>query len=108
LAVAFGFGLIHGMGFAGGLRELISEGPTGALALTVLAFCLGVELGHLAIGGPLFGILRALRAPTGVPAPNGSPGAKAAVAPVTGLVRWTSLAVALGGAWYLWLALRAI
>jgi hypothetical protein len=74
----------------------------------VLAFCLGVELGHLAVGAPLFGILRAMRAPTGDPAPNLSPGAEAAAAPVTGLVRWASLAVALGGAWYLWLALRAI
>ncbi len=108
LAVAFGFGLIHGMGFAGGLREVISEGPTGSLAVTVLAFCLGVELGHLAVGAPLFGILRALRAPTVDPGPNGSPGAEAAAAPVTGLVRWASLAVAVGGAWYLWLALRAI
>jgi hydrogenase/urease accessory protein HupE len=108
LAVAFGFGLIHGMGFAGGLREVISDGPTGSLAVTVLAFCLGVELGHLAVGAPLFGILRAMRTSAGDPAIDGSTVANAVVPPVTGVVRWASLAVAAGGAWYLWLALRAI
>jgi hydrogenase/urease accessory protein HupE len=109
LAVAFGFGLIHGMGFAGGLREVISEGPTGSLAVTVLAFCLGVELGHLAVGAPLFGILRAFRTQAGATREEGErAGSDGTMAPVGGVVRWGSLAVSIGGAWYLWLALRAI
>lgn len=45
--VAFAFGLAHGLGFAGALRELGL--PQEALALSLLAFNLGVELGQLAI-----------------------------------------------------------
>ncbi len=45
--VAFGFGLIHGFGFASVLVDLGL--PQGALALALLGFNLGVELGQLAI-----------------------------------------------------------
>jgi hypothetical protein len=45
--VAFGFGLVHGFGFAGALAELGL--PPGALALSLLGFNVGVELGQLAI-----------------------------------------------------------
>ena len=45
--VAFGFGLIHGFGFAGVLTDLGL--PSGALALALAGFNLGVELGQLAI-----------------------------------------------------------
>lgn len=45
--VAFGFGLVHGFGFAGALAELGL--PQGALALSLLGFNVGVELGQLAI-----------------------------------------------------------
>lgn len=44
---AFGFGLIHGLGFAGGLREL-GLMPQRFLE-TLLAFNLGVELGQLVV-----------------------------------------------------------
>ena len=44
---AFGFGLIHGFGFAGALRDLGL--PTGSLALSLFGFNAGVELGQLAI-----------------------------------------------------------
>ena len=44
---AFGFGLIHGFGFAGMLDVL--EMPTGQLVSSVLAFNLGVEIGQLAV-----------------------------------------------------------
>lgn len=46
-AVAFGFGLIHGFGFASVLAELGL--PANALLLALLGFNLGVELGQLAI-----------------------------------------------------------
>ena len=46
-AVTFLFGLIHGFGFAGSLIEIGL--PTTRLALSLLAFNLGVELGQLAI-----------------------------------------------------------
>jgi hypothetical protein len=45
--LAFGFGLLHGFGFAGALSELGSQG--GPLWQTVVGFNLGVECGQLAI-----------------------------------------------------------
>jgi hypothetical protein len=45
--LAFGFGLIHGFGFAGVLEELHLSSTS--LATTLLGFNLGVELGQLAI-----------------------------------------------------------
>ena len=45
--VAFGFGLVHGFGFASVLADLGL--PRGALALALLGFNLGVEVGQLAI-----------------------------------------------------------
>jgi hypothetical protein len=45
--LTFGFGLLHGMGFAGALGELGL--PADQQALTVLAFNIGVELGQIAI-----------------------------------------------------------
>jgi len=44
---AFGFGLLHGFGFAGALHDLGL--PTGSLALSLFGFNLGVEAGQLAI-----------------------------------------------------------
>ncbi|MEZ4400570.1 MAG: HupE/UreJ family protein [Kofleriaceae bacterium] len=45
-ALAFGFGAIHGLGFAGGLREL--GAPDAHAAWALVGFGLGVELGQLA------------------------------------------------------------
>jgi len=45
--VAFGFGLVHGFGFASVLTELGL--PKDALVLSLLGFNLGVEIGQLAI-----------------------------------------------------------
>jgi HupE / UreJ protein len=45
--VAFGFGLVHGLGFASVLLDLGL--PTGSLILALVAFNLGVEGGQLAI-----------------------------------------------------------
>ena len=44
-AVAFCFGLLHGLGFAGALTEIGL--PQGAVPLALLAFNVGVELGQL-------------------------------------------------------------
>jgi hypothetical protein len=46
-AIALGFGLIHGFGFAGALADLGL--PRQALGSTLFAFNVGVELGQLAI-----------------------------------------------------------
>ena len=47
LAIVFGFGLLHGLGFAGALAELGISG-TG-LPVTLVGFNVGVELGQLAV-----------------------------------------------------------
>ena len=44
-AVGIGFGLLHGLGFAGALREIGL--PEGAVGMALLAFNVGVELGQL-------------------------------------------------------------
>jgi len=57
--VAFGFGLIHGIGFASALAGLAL--PRGTLVLALLSFNLGVELGQLGLVALSFGICWALR-----------------------------------------------
>ena len=58
-AVAFGFGLIHGFGFASVLADLGL--PQGALALALVGFNLGVEAGQLAIVAVFLPVAYALR-----------------------------------------------
>jgi hypothetical protein len=61
-AVAFAFGLVHGMGFAGVLADLGL--PRSSLALSLFGFNAGVELGQLAIVAaflPLAFLLRSTR-----------------------------------------------
>jgi len=58
-AFAFGFGLVHGMGFASVLADLGL--PRGSLVPALLGFNLGVELGQLAIVAALVPIAFALR-----------------------------------------------
>ncbi len=57
--VAFGFGLIHGFGFASVLADLGL--PQQALVLALLGFNVGVELGQLAIVAVFLPIAYALR-----------------------------------------------
>jgi hydrogenase/urease accessory protein HupE len=47
--LTFAFGLIHGFGFAGVLRDLGLGEASGGIAVPLLAFNLGVELGQIAI-----------------------------------------------------------
>jgi hypothetical protein len=60
--VAFGFGLIHGFGFASVLAELGL--PQGALVLSLVGFNLGVEAGQLAIVSAFLPIAYLLRRTT--------------------------------------------
>ena len=60
--LTFGFGLIHGFGFAGALREL-GIGSSGlAVALPLGSFNLGVEAGQIAVALVTLPLLWALRA----------------------------------------------
>ncbi len=49
----FAFGLIHGLGLGEALVENLQGFSVGLIALAVAAFCVGVEIGHLCIVGPL-------------------------------------------------------
>jgi hypothetical protein len=57
--IAFGFGLVHGLGFASVLADLAL--PRDALLLALLGFNLGVEVGQLVLVGLFFGFVWALR-----------------------------------------------
>ena len=57
--LAFGFGLVHGFGFAGVLVNLGLPGD--ALAISLLGFNLGVEIGQLAIVACVFPVIALLR-----------------------------------------------
>jgi hydrogenase/urease accessory protein HupE len=58
-AAVFGFGLLHGMGFAGGLDLAGEEGWSWVVPLA--SFNLGVELGQVAVVAALFPLLALLR-----------------------------------------------
>jgi hypothetical protein len=60
--IAFGFGLIHGFGFASVLSDLGL--PQESLLIALVAFNLGVELGQLAIVAVFLPVAYALRAST--------------------------------------------
>ncbi|MXV15817.1 HupE/UreJ family protein [Hufsiella ginkgonis] len=58
ITVAFFFGLFHGLGFAGGLLELMHAMPEQILLYAILGFSLGVEAGNQIVLLPLYGVLR--------------------------------------------------
>jgi hydrogenase/urease accessory protein HupE len=60
--VPFGFGLIHGFGFASVLGEMGIGGPKGGIALPLLSFNIGVELGQIMIAAAVLPIIWKLRA----------------------------------------------
>jgi hypothetical protein len=95
LLVAFFFGLFHGLGFAGGLRDALMELHGGGLAVALVAFSVGVEIGHQTVVLPAYAGLRLLRGRGGDAAPR-----------VARVRRFASGAVSLAGAAYLVAALR--
>ena len=60
--VTFGFGLIHGFGFASILREMGIGAGTGGVALPLLSFNVGVELGQIMVAAVALPIIWKLRA----------------------------------------------
>jgi HupE / UreJ protein len=59
--VTFGFGLIHGFGFASVLREMGIGAAAGGVALPLLSFNLGVELGQIMVAAAALPIIWKLR-----------------------------------------------
>jgi hypothetical protein len=57
--VAFSFGLLHGFGFAGALAEIGL--PESDVALALLSFNLGVEIGQLMIVAGALTVLQMMR-----------------------------------------------
>ena len=55
--LTFGFGLVHGFGFAGALREMGVGINGGAVALPLLAFNSGVEIGQMMVASVILPIL---------------------------------------------------
>jgi hydrogenase/urease accessory protein HupE len=99
LAVAFIFGLFHGLGFAGGLLNAMQGMPAINLAVALIAFTLGVEAAHQVLIVPLFLMLRQLR--------RTAAGAMDHEMPSAALpLRAASLAISLAGTFYLVQALR--
>jgi len=93
LAVAFGFGLVHGLGFAGGLLEAMAGLPAIGIWIALAAFSLGVEIGHQVVVLPLFGFLALGRRKLG----------ESFQAPVR---RYGSIFISCCGAYYLVVALH--
>ena len=93
--IAFGFGLVHGLGFAGGLGEALGSDSGRRIAMAILAFFLGVEIGHVGVGLPSWGLLRAGRS-------------RWSEASLASIRTAGSMAVALGGLFYLVVALRQV
>jgi hydrogenase/urease accessory protein HupE len=96
LLVAFFFGLFHGLGFAGGLLSAM-EGMAGfAVGLAIVAFSLGVEIGHQVVVLPIFFGLKKLRDRT-APQAAQMPGR---------VLRYGSAGIFLAGMFYLVAALH--
>lgn len=98
LAVAFFFGLFHGLGFAGGLLEAMQGMASHALLLAILGFSAGVEAGHQVVVIPTFCALKLARGWRRDPA--------ASEARTLLISRWGSAAISLAGMVYLAAALR--
>jgi len=93
MAVAFGFGLFHGLGFAGGLLDAMAGLPTSGMLTALASFSVGVEIGHQSVVIPLFLLMYWLRRQ---PMPRLAPGA----------VQAGSCLISLAGAYYLLLDLH--
>ncbi len=90
LAVAFAFGLFHGLGFAGGLMDAMAEMPATSLTVALISFTIGVELAHQLLIMPLFMLLKPLRR----------------TAEMSFQLRFASVAISLAGMFFLVSALR--
>lgn len=86
---AFGFGLVHGLGFASGLDAALG-GDRAHLALALLAFTVGIEVVQQALVLPAFALARAARK-----TPRG-----------TRVVEWATLIVIVLGALFVVQALK--
>jgi len=95
LAIAFGFGLFHGLGFAGGLLEAMAGLGGMTVVTAIVAFSVGVELGHQFVVIPLY------TARVVVSSASGTRGECVS----RSVTFWGSALIALAGTYYLFVAL---
>lgn len=88
LAIAFFFGLFHGLGFAGGLLEVMHAMPVSLIWFAILGFSLGVEAGNQLVLLPLYVFLQGYKRAS-------------KTANLLAVRRYASGAVALAGIYYL-------
>jgi hydrogenase/urease accessory protein HupE len=96
-AVAFAFGLFHGLGFAGDLKEAMAGMPHLALGAALAGFSVGVEAGHQLVVLPLFAVLFAIRHHGPIRARGVLAGA---------ILRYGSCAISIAGMFFLIRAMR--
>jgi hydrogenase/urease accessory protein HupE len=95
IAIAFAFGLFHGLGFAGGLKEAMSGMPGATLGAALGGFSAGVEAGHQVVVLPLFALMYTVRN-------CGATAARQARARMTErILRYGSCAISIAGTWFL-------
>lgn len=97
LAAAFFFGLFHGLGFAGPLLFAMQGMEGLTIVLAILAFSLGVEIGHQVVVLPLFAGLKVARKT------RETPEAKDRLSVLA--QRFGSAAISVAGTYYLVMAL---
>ncbi len=89
--VAFLFGLVHGLGFAGALKDIGL--PQNHLAVALLTFNVGVEAGQLLVVGAAFLLARAVKRIPGLE--RGRAPALYAIGSIAAYWSWTRIAVML-------------
>ena len=92
LAIAFAFGLFHGLGYAGGLKGAMTDLPTTAFVAALVGFTIGVELAHQLVIIPSYAVLSAAR---------NIRSTESHTALTRQIMRYGSVAVSIGGAYYL-------
>ena len=98
LAVAFFFGLFHGLGFAGGLLELMHAMPGHLAFYAIAGFSVGVEAGNQLVLLPLYGTLQLLRQ---------TPTTVGKLHQLQKFQRYASVVIGVAGIYYLCIALYA-
>ena len=99
LAIAFLFGLMHGLGFASGLLELMHQLPLTTALLALLGFSVGIELGNQVVLLPLFGALQLARRMARGPVAQDRLAGR--------ICQFGSAAIALAGGYYFCVAMAA-
>lgn len=89
--------LFHGLRFAGGLKDAMGEMPSVAMWVALVAFSLGVEIGHQMVVLPLYSALAFARSRERGP----SPGMLSRQ-----ILRFGSLAIMIAGMYHLIESLR--